>query len=126
MVSNPPSSSRRLSELARVHPADRTLQNLLGTLSAKLEMCSRLPVYEYEAASEGHEASAVAFHELAELERRSFNNLLTCLRVHLDEAERAASQAQPAIPQPSVSPSRFIEPTSGVRRDQPNFSPPSS
>jgi hypothetical protein len=94
VVSNSPSSGRRLSEMARVHPADRTLQNLLGTLSAKLEMCSRLPVYEYEAASEGHEASAVAFHELAELERRSFNNLLTCLRVHLDEAERAAAQAQ--------------------------------
>jgi hypothetical protein len=94
VVSNSPSSGRRLSEMARVHPADRTLQNLLGTLSAKLEMCSRLPVYEYEAASEGHEASAVAFHELAELERRSFNNLLTCLRVHLDEAERAAAQAE--------------------------------
>lgn len=92
VVSNPPTSGRRLSELARVHPADRTLQNLLGTLSAKLEMCSRLPVYEYEAATEGHEASAVAFHELAELERRSFNNLLACLRVHLDEAALVAEQ----------------------------------
>jgi hypothetical protein len=77
-----------------VQPADRTLQNLLGTLSAKLEMCSRLPVYEYEAATEGHEASAVAFHELAELERRSFNNLLGCLRVHLDEAALAAETAR--------------------------------
>jgi hypothetical protein len=92
VVSTPHSGGRRLSELARVHPADRTLQNLLGTLSAKLEMCSRLPVYEYEAASEGHEASAIAFHELAEAERRSFNNLLTCLRVHLDDAERMAAQ----------------------------------
>ena len=27
---------------------------------------------------------------------------------------RAATQAAPAIPQPSVRPSRFIEPTSGV------------
>jgi hypothetical protein len=92
VVSVPPTGGRRLSELARTHPADRTLQNLLGALTAKLEMCSRLPVYEYEAASEGHDASAVAFHELAEMERRSFRNLLTCLRVHLDEAERAAGR----------------------------------
>jgi hypothetical protein len=87
VVSNPSSAGRRLSDLTRVQPADRTLQNLLGTLSAKLEICSRLPVYEYEAASEGHEASAVAFHELAELERRSFYDLLACLRVHLDTTE---------------------------------------
>jgi hypothetical protein len=92
VVSNSPTGGRRLSELARTHPADRTLQNLLGALGAKLEMCSRLPVYEYEAASDGHEACAVAFHELAEMERRSFNNLLTCLRVHLDAAERAADR----------------------------------
>ena len=92
MASNRLSTGPRLSELARVHPGDRTLQNLLGTLSAKLEMCSRLPVYEYEAASEGHEASAVAFHELAAQERRAFNNLLACLRVHLDEAAVEAEQ----------------------------------
>ena len=30
------------------------------------------------------------------------------------------------MPQPSVRPSRFIDPTSGVRFDQPNFSEPSS
>jgi len=94
VVSNPSSAGRRLSDLTRVQPADRTLQNLLGTLSAKLEICSRLPVYEYEAASEGHEASAVAFHELAELERRSFYDLLACLRVHLDETAALAPEAR--------------------------------
>ena len=41
-------------------------------------------------------------------------------------ANRAAIHVHPAIPQPSVRPSRFIEPTSGVRFDQPNFSAPSS
>ena len=30
------------------------------------------------------------------------------------------------MPQPRVTASRFIEPTSGVRFDQPNFSAPSS
>ena len=39
---------------------------------------------------------------------------------------RAASHEHPAIPQPSVNPSRFIDPTSGVRWDHPNFSAPSS
>src|SRR5438445_13358404 len=36
-------------------------------------------------------------------------------------ANRAAIHAAPAIPQPSVNPSPFIEPTSGLRFDQPNF-----
>ena len=94
MASEPSRASRRLSDLARVHPADRTLQNLLGTLSAKLEMCSRLPVYEYEASSEGYNAAALAFHELAEQEQRSFTNLLSCLRVHLDESERAVERSR--------------------------------
>ncbi len=39
--------------------------------------------------------------------------------------KRAAIHVHPAMPQPSVNPSRFIEPTSGVRFDQPNFSAPS-
>jgi hypothetical protein len=74
----------RLSDLARVHPADRTLQNLLGTLSAKLELCSRLPVFEYEATTEGHTEVAGVLAHLAALERQSFGDLLLCLRDHLD------------------------------------------
>jgi hypothetical protein len=84
VVSNTSPTGRRLSDLARVHPADRTLQNLLGTLSAKLELCSRLPIFEYEASSEGHTVCATAFQDLAAIERQSFNDLLLCLRQHLD------------------------------------------
>src|SRR6266566_1883901 len=40
-------------------------------------------------------------------------------------ANRPATHVAPAIPQPSVNPSRFIEPTAGFRRDHPNFSAPS-
>lgn len=98
MASSTPTPStpgQRLSDLARVHPADRTLQNLLGTLSAKLELLGRLPVYEYEAAIEGRDASVIAFRELAEVERRTFNNLLGCLRVQLDEvAQREERRAR--------------------------------
>src|ERR1700732_3458920 len=41
-------------------------------------------------------------------------------------ANRVAIHAHPAIPQPSVNPLLFIEPTSGLRFDQPNFSAPRS
>jgi hypothetical protein len=97
VVSNTSPTGRRLSDLARVHPADRTLQNLLGTLSAKLELCSRLPIFEYEASSEGHTVCAAAFQDLAAMEQQSFNDLLICLRQHLDATvpdSRESAQAQ--------------------------------
>jgi hypothetical protein len=76
--------------LARAHPADRTLQNLLSTLNSKLDMCARLPVYEYEAATEGHQDAADAFRGLAETERRTFNELVVTLRRHLDRVPASA------------------------------------
>ena len=69
-------AARRLNDLRRAQPADASLQNLLGILTAKLELCARLPIFEYEAASEGHESCATAFRELADQERRSFDELL--------------------------------------------------
>ena len=83
----PPSApaSVRLSELAAQAPGDRTLKNLLGLVNAKLDVCAQLPIFEYEAQHEGHTASAAMFHELAEQERRSFANLLACVRLHLDQ-----------------------------------------
>jgi hypothetical protein len=86
--SNP---ARRLSELRRAQPADPTLQNLLGILSAKLELCARLPVFEYEAGSQGHDHCARTFRRLAELERQSFNEILACLRRHIDETPAVAA-----------------------------------
>jgi hypothetical protein len=89
---SPPRSARRLSDLSAAHPADRTLENLLRTLTAKLDLCARLPVYEYEADSEGHVASAAAFQQLGSYERQSFDELLQCLRRHLDEAAPPTSK----------------------------------
>jgi hypothetical protein len=77
-------TGRRLSELWKTQPADATLQNLLTILGAKLELCSRLPVFEYEAASEHNDRCAAAFHELAERERESFEHVVGLLRQHLD------------------------------------------
>jgi hypothetical protein len=42
-------------------------------------------VFEYEAAAEGNEPFADAFHRLAEHERRTFDELLATLRIHLNE-----------------------------------------
>jgi hypothetical protein len=86
--------SRRLSDLRRAQPADSTMQNLLVLLSAKLELCARLPVYEYEAGSEGHPACAETFHKLADVERESFNQLLGCLQGHLEESGAATAAAR--------------------------------
>jgi hypothetical protein len=83
-----------ISDLRGAQPADATLQNLLSVLSAKLELCSRLPIFEYEAGNEGHETSAAAFRALADVERRSFNELLECLRRHLEETTRPEPPAR--------------------------------
>jgi hypothetical protein len=95
VISQPSRSepTRRISDLRRAQPTDATLRNLLGVLSAKLELCASLPVYEWEAGSEGHEDCAAAFRMLAEAERQSCNEVLNRLREHLDlRAARLAGQ----------------------------------
>jgi hypothetical protein len=74
-----------LADLRRAQPADPALRNLLGILTAKLELFAYLPVFEYEAAVDGNEIFAAAFHRLAEHERRTFDELLACLRIHLND-----------------------------------------
>lgn len=98
MVSDPsePRPTRRLSDLTAAHPADRTLENLLRALTAKLDLCARLPVFEYEADAEGHHASAEAFERLGISERLAFDELLRGLRRHLDELP-AIQDDQPLI-----------------------------
>ncbi len=84
MLDEEPIDAPLLTELRRSQPGDATLQNLLHVMSGKLELCGRLPIFEYEAGVEGNRACAAAFHELAETERRSFDALVACLRAHLD------------------------------------------
>ena len=83
----------RLTDLQRSHAADATLKNLLSTLTNQIQSCSRLAVFEYEADSEGHKELALAFHDLAEIERTSFNTLLQYLRRHLNELPAEPAQA---------------------------------
>jgi hypothetical protein len=88
----------RLSDLRRGQPADSTTRNLLVLMTDKLELCARLPVYEHEAASEGHARCAEMFSRLAEVERKSFNDLLTCLRGHIDVAHQGGEERPAAQP----------------------------
>jgi hypothetical protein len=89
-VSSRGSAVHSLADLRRAQPADGALRNLLGILTAKLELFASLPVFEYEAATEGNDAFAAAFRRLAEQERRSFDELIACLRTHLNETAPAA------------------------------------
>ena len=76
---------RRLGDLRRSQPADVTLKNIVGVLTTKLELCARLPVCEFEAASDGDERCAASFHALAEAERSSCEEVIECLRAHLEQ-----------------------------------------
>jgi hypothetical protein len=87
---DPSDATRRLTDLRRAQPADATLKNLLGVLSAKLDLCASLPVFEWEAGTEGCEDCAAVFRRLAETERRSCTDVIDHLRQHLEH--RAQTQ----------------------------------
>ena len=78
-----------LGSLRRAQAEDPCLKNLLAILTTKLELCSRLPVFEWEAAHEGDASSAATFRRLAEEERRSCSYITDCLQEHLDRRPRA-------------------------------------
>ena len=72
----PSDAPLRLSDLRRGQPADTTLRNLLGVLSAKLDT-----------------SCAHAFRHLAEMERRTCNDVIEQLRLHLDRRATAEGDA---------------------------------
>ena len=78
------STAQRLAELRSAQPCDATLQNLLSILTAKLDLSARLPVFEYEADSEGFPEAASFMSALASAERESVQDIVRSLRSHLD------------------------------------------
>ena len=78
------STTQRLAALRSAQPCDTTLQNLLSILNAKLDLSARLPVFEYEADSEGFPEVASFMSALASAERESVQDVLRSLRLHLD------------------------------------------
>jgi hypothetical protein len=91
----PTSTAQRLAELRSAQPCDTTLQNLLNILTAKLDLSARLPVFEYEADSEGFPEAASFMSALASAERESVQDVVRSLRLHLDRTSgRFASSSQ--------------------------------
>jgi hypothetical protein len=72
--------------LRSAQPCDTTLQNLLNILTAKLDLSARLPVYEYEAESEGFPEAASFMSALASAERESVQDVIRSLRLHIDRS----------------------------------------
>lgn len=75
MGSNPQLNGTGIGDLRRRQPADETMRNLLELSREKLDLCARLPVFELEAANEGHVDAAQLFQELLDVERASFDLL---------------------------------------------------
>jgi hypothetical protein len=91
----PTSTAQRLAELRSAQPCDTTLQNLLSILTAKLDLSARLPVFEYEADSEGFPEAASFMSALASAERESVQDVIRSLRMHLDRSSgRFSSSTQ--------------------------------
>jgi hypothetical protein len=74
------SAGRRLAELRRGYPTDATLENLLTILRAELDLCAKLPLYAYEATTEGHEDCASLLETHADTERAHVEQILATLR----------------------------------------------
>ena len=58
----------------------------------KLDLCARLGVFELEAGTEGHHATATLFHDLAAVERDSFERLKRRLIAEMEAAAPADRQ----------------------------------
>jgi hypothetical protein len=117
MTAEDSSASVLLRDLRRAQPADKTLQNLLSILGAKLNLCGRLPVYVYDADVEGHDDCAAMFRELVDAERASFVALTECLRRHLETTAMKPTDTRRVRPTDEVSPNSA--PTAALRlRDQ--------
>jgi hypothetical protein len=93
----PTSTAQRLAELRSAQPCDTTLQNLLNILTAKLDLSARLPVFEYEADSEGFPEAASFMSALASAERESVQDVIRSLRLHLDRTSGRFSSASSEV-----------------------------
>ena len=72
-----------LSELRDERGIDQTLQNLLRALTLNLELRARYRVFEFEAAQDGHPATAQLFRGLWEAESEQIAVLMSGLHERL-------------------------------------------
>jgi hypothetical protein len=72
-----------LNELRDEQGIDQTLQNLLRALTLNLELRARYRVFEFEAAQDGHPATAQLFRDLWEAESAQIAVLMSGLHARL-------------------------------------------
>jgi hypothetical protein len=66
---------------------DQTLQNLLRALTLNLELRARYRVFEFEAAQDGHPATAQLFRDLRALESEQIAALMSGLKDRLGDLD---------------------------------------
>jgi rubrerythrin len=66
-------------------PVKNTIHNLIQTLSVRLDSAARYSLYQDDARKDGFDDWADAFGAMAERDMESVDQLLTCLRKHLEE-----------------------------------------
>ena len=71
-------------------PVPNTIHNLIQTLSVKLDSATRYGLYQEDAKKEGYEDCAATFARLAADEQGAIQSLITCLQMHIGEAEEGS------------------------------------
>jgi hypothetical protein len=75
-----------IEQIRTERPVKNTVHNLVQTLSVKLDSAARYHLYEEDAKEEGLEDCVDVFARLADRDRESIDDLLQCLKDHIDDA----------------------------------------
>jgi rubrerythrin len=76
-----------LEQIRTEQPVKNTVHNLVQTLSVKLDSAARYGLYREDATKDGFHDCADVFARLSDREQESIEDLVQCLREHIDEAE---------------------------------------
>jgi hypothetical protein len=75
-----------LEQIRTERPVKNTFHNLVQTLSVKLDSAARYGLYQEDATKDGFDDCAAVFERLADRERESIRDLVSCIREHIDES----------------------------------------
>jgi rubrerythrin len=75
-----------IEQIRTEQPVKNTVHNLVQTLSTKLDSAARYGLYRDDARQDGMEDCAEVFANLAARDGESIEELLRCLRDHIDDA----------------------------------------
>jgi rubrerythrin len=75
-----------LEQIRTEQPVKNTVHNLVQCLSTKLDSAARYGLYQDDARQDGMDDCAEVFANLAARDRECIEELLRCLRDHIDDA----------------------------------------